>query len=149
MVSENLCPVCGYGMEDPPKDYNICPSCGTEFGHHDVNASISDLRSAWLRTGPKWWSTVTPERENWNPFEQLANLLGAQTGGTAAVQPETFPICPPEVPAAVVYVNERTCLAPEIRFRFPVVGNAVMAGAEAFRDLVSPARVELKELTAA
>ena len=90
MVSEKLCPVCGYGMEDPPKDYNICPSCGTEFGHHDVNASISDLRSAWLRTGPKWWSTATPAPDNWRPFEQLANLPGDQTSGTESVPLEAL-----------------------------------------------------------
>ncbi len=54
----NICPVCGYLMEDPPKDYNICPSCGTEFGYHDLNSSIAELRAAWLRTGPRWWSRV-------------------------------------------------------------------------------------------
>src|SRR6266446_4815425 len=52
MVIETTCPVCGYEMDDPPRDYNICPSCGTEFGLHDVNASISELRAAWLQTGP-------------------------------------------------------------------------------------------------
>lgn len=149
MVNGNLCPVCGYEMQDPPRDYNICPSCGTEFGHHDVNASIPDLRSAWLRTGPKWWSTATPERENWNPFEQLAHLFDAQTSGTAAVRPEILPVCMPEVPAAVVYMRELICLDPEITFRFPLSGNPVFAEVESFRDLVSPARVELKELIAA
>jgi predicted amidophosphoribosyltransferase len=49
MVIENMCPVCGYGMPDPPRDYNICPCCGTEFGHHDQNASIEDIRLAWLK----------------------------------------------------------------------------------------------------
>ena len=136
MTRENLCPVCGYEMEDPPRDYNICPCCGTEFGNHDMNASVQGLRSAWLQTGPKWWSTVSPVPENWKPFEQLAFLLGGQTGGTAAGQLEAFPLCPPEVPAAVVYVNERFCLAPEIRYGFPVVGNAALAG-------------ELRELAAA
>jgi hypothetical protein len=128
MTSENLCPVCGYEMDDPPRDYNICPCCGTEFGHHDVNASVSDLRSAWLQTGPKWWSTVTPAPENWKPLEQLANLLAAQTRDTAAAQPGTLPVYQREVPAAVVYVNEPTCFAPEIRYGSPAVGNAVPAG---------------------
>ena len=72
MVIENLCPVCGYEMEDPPRDYNICPSCGTEFGNHDLNASISELRAGWIRSGPKWWSKTDPQPENWNPFAQLA-----------------------------------------------------------------------------
>ena len=71
---QNLCPVCGYEMAEAPANYNICPSCGTEFGHHDVNASIEDLRIAWYRTGPSWWSKTEPQPANWNPFEQLSRL---------------------------------------------------------------------------
>jgi hypothetical protein len=67
----NLCPVCGYGMEDPPTDYNICPSCGTEFGLHDINTSIDNLRLAWIGTGPRWWSSVDPQPTNWDPTLQL------------------------------------------------------------------------------
>lgn len=73
MKTENLCPVCGYEMEAPPRDYRICPSCGTEFGVHDVNATIAELREAWMRTGPKWWSTVDACPPKWNPIEQMAN----------------------------------------------------------------------------
>ena len=58
-------------MEDPPRDYNICPSCGTEFGLHDVNASIEELRIAWLQRGPKWWSPVDCEPVDWDPLKQL------------------------------------------------------------------------------
>ena len=75
MVDNNLCPVCGYMMAEPPCDYNICPSCGTEFGLHDWNATFEDLRNAWLKTGPKWWSTSDEQPSNWNPMMQLANLL--------------------------------------------------------------------------
>ena len=71
---DNLCPVCAFEMDDPPRDYNICPSCGTEFGVHDVNASIAELRQAWLKAGPKWWSTSEQEPQDWNPFSQLARL---------------------------------------------------------------------------
>ena len=74
MVNENLCPVCGYEMSEPPKDYNVCPSCGTEFGHHDVNASIQDLRDAWLQPSPKWWSKTDPQPDDWNPFSQVARV---------------------------------------------------------------------------
>ena len=66
MVIENFCPVCGYKMAEPPHEYNICPSCGTEFGLHDHNVSIDDLRQAWLKTGPQ------------NPIQQLALLLFSQ-----------------------------------------------------------------------
>jgi len=71
MIIENLCPVCGYEMEAPPKDYRICPSCGTEFGLHDANASIAELREAWMKTGPKWWSKTDPQPINWDPLTQM------------------------------------------------------------------------------
>lgn len=74
MVRENLCPVCGFGMEDPPRDYNICPSCGTEFGVHDLNSSIENLRMVWLKNGARWWSSVDPEPAHWNPYAQLARV---------------------------------------------------------------------------
>jgi len=73
MNPENKCPVCGYEMEAPPKDYRICPSCGTEFGVHDVNASIAELREAWMKTGPKWWSRTDAVPPNWDPIAQMAD----------------------------------------------------------------------------
>src|SRR5579872_1563560 len=69
--SENGCPVCGYAMEAPPANYRICPSCGTEFGVHDVNATIAELREAWFATGPNWWSKVDERPANWDPIAQL------------------------------------------------------------------------------
>ena len=85
MVTENLCPVCGFQMEDPPCAYNICPSCGTEFGNNDLNASVDELRSAWLAAGPRWWSPVDPQPEHWDPINQLitgvylnANLMAPE-----------------------------------------------------------------------
>jgi hypothetical protein len=74
-MSLYTCPVCGYGMEDAPADYNICPSCGTEFGNHDVNASLGSLRAVWLRGGAKWWSSVDKPPPGWDPYEQLNTLV--------------------------------------------------------------------------
>jgi len=71
---QNLCLVCGYEMDDPPRDYNVCPSCGTEYGVNDANASYEELRTAWLKTGPVWWSKTDPQPDNWSPSRQLANL---------------------------------------------------------------------------
>lgn len=68
------CPVCGYGMEYPPADYNICPSCGTEFGVNDVNSSIAELRNGWIVRGLAWWSPVDLAPPGWNPSEQLLQL---------------------------------------------------------------------------
>jgi|SRR5271157_707178 len=85
---QNLCPVCGFEMADPPRDYNICPSCGTEFDLHDLNASVLELREAWIKTGPKWWSTTDPQPDRWDPYFQLAKLgiCGAVTARTGVLQ---------------------------------------------------------------
>jgi len=90
---KNLCPVCGYNMDDPPRDYNICPSCGTEFGLHDLNASIIELREAWIKSGPKWWSNTDTKPEGWDPYAQLGTLgiCGAVSvgGGVFQIQSTT------------------------------------------------------------
>ena len=83
---KNLCPVCGYQMDDPARNYNICPSCGTEFGIHDVNASILELRQAWIETGPRWWSKTDPQPENWSPFVQLGKVVGGTVLAAGGLQ---------------------------------------------------------------
>ncbi len=65
------CPVCGYYMEDPPRDYNICPSCGTEFGYHDAGRTHEELRNIWIKSGAEWWSPVDRKPERWNAYIQL------------------------------------------------------------------------------
>lgn len=72
-----LCPVCGYPMDDPPSDYNICPSCGTEFGYHDSGTSHEELRRQWVNSGAEWWSPVDQPPERWDPYEQLQALTNA------------------------------------------------------------------------
>ena len=70
---KHKCPVCGYHMEDPLRDYNICPSCGTEFG--TASRGYDVLRAEWLRTGPHWWSRPEPMLANWNPHEHVARVV--------------------------------------------------------------------------
>ena len=79
MVNGYQCPICGYGMEDPPEDYNICPSCGVEFGKDDAHATHVELRAAWLASGARWWSPVDPQPTDWDPYMQVSNLLSAPT----------------------------------------------------------------------
>ena len=68
-----LCPVCGYNkLRRPPKDYLICPSCGTEFDYHDSVLSYEELRWQWLAKGAKWHSRVVPPPPDWDPFVQLS-----------------------------------------------------------------------------
>jgi len=51
------CPVCGFdNLEYPPEDFNICSSCGTEFGYDDVNYTVPELRARWIKGGRQWWS---------------------------------------------------------------------------------------------
>ena len=38
-------------MQDPPRDYNICECCGTEFGNDDDVHTHEVLRVQWIDTG--------------------------------------------------------------------------------------------------
>ncbi len=67
VVAKYPCPVCSFPMDDPASDWNICPSCGTEFGLHDVNSSVDALRKYWLDNGAKWWAKFEPKPDWWNP----------------------------------------------------------------------------------
>ena len=63
-VYMHTCPVCGYDqLSEPPKDFTICPSCGTEFGYDDVRQTVGQLLATWLQTCPRWWyppGTIAP-----------------------------------------------------------------------------------------
>jgi len=64
------CPVCFYPeMPDPPKDYHICPCCGTEFGNDDEDYSSEELRNLWVHAGTPWFFGVAPE--GWSAEAQL------------------------------------------------------------------------------
>ena len=68
------CPVCGFRMPDPAADFNICPSCGTEFGYDDTGKTHAQLRAQWLRGGAQWWSPQAPP-PGWDGYEQLEMLF--------------------------------------------------------------------------
>lgn len=64
------CPVCGYPeMDSPPRDYNICECCGTEFGLHDQDMTHKELRIQWLTIAAPWWHGFP--QNGWNALEQL------------------------------------------------------------------------------
>src|SRR5215471_10595632 len=65
------CPVCGFGLKYPPDDFNICPSCGVEFGYETAGRSFHDLRQEWVDAGAHWSSQVHHPPNNWNPWLQL------------------------------------------------------------------------------
>ena len=70
-----LCPVCGYyELDEPPSDWNICDSCGTEFGYHDARKTHSELRDLWIASGAVWHSIDYKSPQFWSPEKQLANV---------------------------------------------------------------------------
>ena len=75
------CPVCFYpNLPYPPRDYNICPCCGTEFGNDDALRSHEELRERWILAGANWFFGAEPE--HWNPWIQLIRAgLGTYVQG--------------------------------------------------------------------
>ncbi len=66
------CPVCLYAeLPFPPRDYHICPCCGTEFGNDDAESSHKELRDAWIGHGAPWFFGLPPL--GWNPTQQMLN----------------------------------------------------------------------------
>jgi hypothetical protein len=77
------CPVCGYpSLTDPPRSpagggsYEICPSCGFEFGvtDDDLGYSYEQWRAEWIGRGTPWSATGREAPNNWDPVTQLASL---------------------------------------------------------------------------
>ena len=78
-----ICPVCGFPelMEKPRGSetggsYEICPSCGFQFGVSDDDEGFTFLgwRQAWIEAGAKWQSVARPPPSEWNPHLQLKRL---------------------------------------------------------------------------
>ena len=53
--------------------YEICPSCGFQFGVSDDDAGISpaEWRAHWIRDGMKWSSQTSAAPPRWQPQRQL------------------------------------------------------------------------------
>jgi hypothetical protein len=79
------CPVCGYPkLREKPRtrdgggSFEICPSCGFQFGVSDDDRgfSYSEWREQWRRDGMKWSSRREPPLD-WDPAAQLARISPA------------------------------------------------------------------------
>ncbi len=79
----HTCPVCGYpSLAEPPRgksgggSYEICPSCGFQFGVSDEDAgqSYAQWRSAWRKAGMQWSSRAIAPPPGWDPETQLRRL---------------------------------------------------------------------------
>jgi hypothetical protein len=84
--SAHVCQVCGYPeLEREPRtingggSYEICDSCGFQFGVSDEDCGYFDeaWRSRWTGNGMRWSSVGSPPPECWNPRLQLARLMAA------------------------------------------------------------------------
>ena len=83
-----ICPVCGYpDLEEPAYDdygcasFDICPSCGCQFGYNDSTKTPSErlnrwieLREQWINDGMQWWSEARDAPKGWDPVAQLARV---------------------------------------------------------------------------
>lgn len=85
MLATYRCPACGYdGLDEPPRSlvtgggsYEICPSCGFEFGvtDDDLGCSYDTWRARWIERGTPWESAaIRPAPDGWDPTEQLRAL---------------------------------------------------------------------------
>lgn len=79
--NEHICPVCGYPClaEEVQRadgwSYEICPSCGFQFGVDTENGiSYETWRKAWVMGGMKWWDVSAGHPKNWDPVKQLESL---------------------------------------------------------------------------
>jgi hypothetical protein len=85
-----ICPVCGFLLKHPPENFNICPSCGVEFGYETTSRSIEELREEWLRTGALWASNVHPRPKDFDPTMQLGNIPNITSAPHVSVEQLTF-----------------------------------------------------------
>ncbi len=79
----HICPVCGYpDLEDQPRgeatggSYEICPSCGFQFGVSDEDRGFTyeQWRKQWVQKGMRWRAVTVAPPPNWDPTEQLRNI---------------------------------------------------------------------------
>jgi len=85
-----ICPVCGYPeLQEPPRSsrtgggsYEICPSCGFQFGVTDDDKGISygEWRARWIEKGMPWDSTgIEDSPPDWDPQKQLKRVADHDT----------------------------------------------------------------------
>lgn len=78
----HTCPVCAYPkLTEPPRSksgggsYEICPSCGFEFGvsDDDLGHTYESWRKQWVAKGMKWSSRGNEQPADWNPAAKLSS----------------------------------------------------------------------------
>ena len=78
-----MCPVCGYpDLDEDPRppagggSYEICPSCGYQFGVSDDDRFITyeQWREKWVAAGMPWNGIGIRPPWGWKPEEQLRRV---------------------------------------------------------------------------
>ncbi len=86
---KHTCPVCGYPkLKEAPRtqdgggSYEICPSCGFQFGVSDDDRGFTyaQWRAKWQAEGMKWSSERKIPR-GWNPAAQIATVVNKRNLG--------------------------------------------------------------------
>ena len=80
MNGKCTCPVCGFPdlgrgpTESWTPTYEICPSCGFEFGYSDAieKETYENYREKWIAAGCKWRFRRPPD--GWDPVRPLRNI---------------------------------------------------------------------------
>ena len=89
VAMSTLCPVCGFALgfpawtSDGPAE-EFCPSCGIQFGYHDVPEASGGTGSReerqriwrlnWIGKGMKWSSRGIQPPPGWDPRRQLLGI---------------------------------------------------------------------------
>jgi hypothetical protein len=91
--NKNTCPVCAYPTLNEPArsksgggSYEICPSCGFQFGVDDDDKGITfeQWRKTWLAAGAKWSSKGIAMPKGWDGVKQCVALSKPATRKRAA-----------------------------------------------------------------
>jgi len=106
MTCENVCPVCFFNMPYPNDVDEICPCCGTQFGHDDMAKTEAgrkhrrdELRLRWIENGqPFWFARYRPA--GWNPATQTGGRISfgfapEATGHYTITRLDGFPLDEP------------------------------------------------------
>lgn len=93
-----VCPACGYvGLEEQPwtgesASYEICPSCGIQFGYTDwAGGDVEARKEAYVTWRQRWqargmpWSSPSPlAPPGWDPVSQLRRVTDDLAAGPDA-----------------------------------------------------------------
>lgn len=63
-------------LDRPMPSYEICPSCGFEFGFDDLSEgeTYESYRCKWIANGCRWWSQSRLQAADWDLRAQLRNV---------------------------------------------------------------------------